>query len=215
MAKAQIEFQKFTNEELLSLQLFHDRVSQMNESRIIKEKSLGCQITLNIDRTIGLSLEKRFPDEDDLRSFLLIIRPFTLNNEPINYHRILSILRENIIEEKCRRCLHECLRSFNEQITHNGINLQINSICAIGDNIKIDTTEYEMESIFNLLLNGYYAHQDISKVKELECLKDEYFMNAGEAVAKEMFIGMLIEYFSFFNFLDYYIISNIIERAPD
>jgi len=210
MTKTNMKFNKFTKEEILSLRLFHNRVNQMKESRIIKENSLRYHISFKINQTKGFNLERTFPDEDDLRSFLLIIRPFTLNNEPIYYHKILSILRNRILEEKCRRCLHECLRNFNEHIRHGGMDLRINSVSKIGENIKIDTNEYQKVNIFNLLLNGYYAHQDISKIKILESFKDDYFMNAGEVIAKTMFIDMIIAYFSFFNFLDYYIISNII-----
>jgi hypothetical protein len=146
---------------------------------------------------------------------LLIIRPFTLNNEPIYYHRILSIVREKILEEKCRRCLSECLRGFNERIEHGKINLQINSICENKKNIKINKNIYKIEDVFDLLLNGYYFHQDISKIRKLESFRDIYLMNIGEDIAKTMFIDMLIEYFSFFNFLDHYIVNNITQDEKD
>jgi len=215
MAQTNMKFQKFTNEELLFLKAFHNRVAQMKESRIIKENSLGYHISLNFNCTKGFNLERTFPDEDDFRSFLLIIRPFTLNNDPIFYHRILSIIRKKILEEKCLICLNECEGRFKEHIRNRGMVLRINNISKIGENTKIDKNEYQMENIFKLLLNGYYAHMDILKIKELESFKDDNFMNAGEAIAKTMFIDMLIEYFSYFNFLDNYIISNIISDKKD
>ena len=66
-----MKFKKFTNEELLSLRLFHDRVKKMKESRIIKENSLKYHFQMIIERNKGFSLKATFPDEDDFRSFLL------------------------------------------------------------------------------------------------------------------------------------------------
>ena len=208
-----MQFKNFSREDILPLRLFHDRVKKMNESRIIKENSLKYHISFNINRNEGFRLEKIFPDEDDLRSFLLIIRPFTLNNEPIYYHRVLSIIRKNIIDEKCRRCLNEGLRIFNENAKHGGMNLRINSVSKNGENITIETNEYSNDDIFNLLLNGDYFHQDISKIKQLESFKSDYFKDTGEILAKRMFLDLIIDYFSFFNVLDYYIISDILSKT--
>lgn len=165
-----------------------------------------------IERNKGFSLKTTFPDEDDFRSFLLIIRPFTLNDDPIYYRKILSIIRGRILEEKCFRCLNECLRRFNEGIKHSGMNLQIDSISKIGESINIDSTKYQIEDIFKLLINGYYFHEDISKIEQLESLKDDYFLDIGDKIAKTMLVDMVDAYFSFFNFLDYYIISEIISE---
>ena len=63
------------------------------------------------------------------------------------------------------------LRRFNEGIKHSGMNLQIDSISKIGESINIDSTKYQIEDIFKLLINGYYFHEDISKIEQLESLK--------------------------------------------
>ena len=215
MTKLKMRFKKFSREDILALKLFNDRARQLRDSRIIRDNSLRSHISLNINRTTGLRIEKTFPDEDDLRSFLLIIRPFTLNNEPIYYYRILSIIREHIIDERCRICLNECLRIFNETIKHGGMNLCIHSISTNGENRQINTDNYSDEDIYNLLLNGYYFHQDISKVEKIGRFKDEYFKDIGGFFAKSMFIGMVISYFCFFDFLDNYIVSTILSNMQD
>ena len=133
-----------------------------------------------------------FPDEDDLRSFLLIIRPFTLNDEPIYYKRILSIMRGRILGKNCLRCLNECVRCFNEHIKSSGVGLQVNSLSKMGESIKMDTKEYQIGDIYNLLINGHYCHQDISKIKKLESFKSDYFLDIGVKIAKTMFLDMVV-----------------------
>ena len=208
-----MKFKEFTTEELFSLRLFHNQVSQMRESKIIKEELLGYETKFTFHRDGRMFVERTFPNEDDLRSLLIIIRPFTLNNDPIYYLKIISIIRKRLSEKSCNMCLSEYLRISITSIEKRERMLRVEIVKSGKDDLQIEANDYSMKEIYDIYLNGHYFHHDIPKIKKLESFKSDYFQDAGEVYAKSMLLGMIIEYFSFFNNLDYYIVSDIISEV--
>jgi hypothetical protein len=187
----------------------------MRESKIIKEELLGYETKFVFYRDGRMSVERTFPNEDDLRSLLIIIRPFTLNNDPIYYLKIISIIRKRLSGKSCSICLNEYVSIFKTSIEKSERKLRVEIVNGGKDHLQIEANDYSMKEIYDLYLNGHYFHHDIPKIEKLESFKSDYFQDAGEVYAKSMLLGMIIEYFSFFNNLDYYIISDIISEVDN
>jgi len=86
-----LKFSTFTGFELDSLKLFHEQVEKIINSRIIKNEALKGSVHIEMNGD-GLKAEANLPDEDDLRSLLLLISPLVRTRERIRFEKILSIL---------------------------------------------------------------------------------------------------------------------------
>jgi hypothetical protein len=111
----------------------------------------------------GSNVTKQFtqqsiqPDEEDLRSFLLDFRQFISEDEPIYLSRIFNhcylYLDNNELKNELIKAREEWKRLF----------IKMGAFQLVIDDQKI-TGEY----ILDLFLNGFYFHNDLKKLTELE-----------------------------------------------
>lgn len=81
------------------LRLFADEAEALSKTRLLSREKLdfGFQIAVSI---LGTTVKERGIDEDDLRSFLLKLRPFLSDDEPVFLHGIYNICEKLIPHEQ-------------------------------------------------------------------------------------------------------------------
>jgi hypothetical protein len=183
-------FDKFNEKELRSLKLFHKQVEMIWESRIIKTDSLRSNIHFDFTRSDD-AVTAQFPDEDDLRSLVTLVRACLLQNNSIFHKTILGILQRHSVGET-----YSYLKKSSE--------LFFRSLNGVGLITHIDGQEFSDEQIFDMWLNGYYFHFDDQKTKGLESFGNQDYM------AKSSLVSMLIAYCGWSIFLNL-IIKDYIE----
>lgn len=152
-----LRFDPLTKKELDSLRLFHEKVTEINESRIIKTNSLKGEVYIELNPD-GIKKDANLPDEDDLRSLLLLISPLVRTNERTHYNNIISILANNAKNEDTRSYF---------KLLQERYSASLNSGLRYGANGK----EYSDVDIFKLLINGRYFHCDDNKRDKLKDLE--------------------------------------------
>jgi hypothetical protein len=184
-----LKFHGLTEYELDSLKLFHEQIEKINNSRIIEKDSLKGSTHIEINEN-GIKAEANLPDDDDLRSLLLLISPLVRTKERINYNEILSILR-NRSENNESRSYFDLLQTQYKASLKSGLRYGANG------------KEYGDEDIFRLLLNGYYFHSDDDKREKLEDLKGLPY------AAESALLGTLCVHVSWLRFIDKLIVDRI------
>ncbi len=150
----------------------------------------GVGWSLNVDRTRGVSVRLRFPDENDLRSFLLTFRQFIAPGEDIQLNKIYKTCFRGL---KTNNDLRERLKESREVWKQ-----------ALGKagNIKFEEQMYSGEQAALLWMNGYYFHSDLEKYEQLEKLLSRgwpfvqmHFANfVVDATRVIIYMGHLVEY---------------------
>lgn len=175
-----LKFTPFEEKELRSLRLFHDQVERIWESRIIRTNSLRSNIRSNFTDS---EITTEFPEEDDLRSLVTLVRACLVQSNPTFHETILGILKRRSVEET-----HSYLNKASE--------LFFRSLNSPGLMVHINGREYSDKQIFDLWLNGHYFHFDDRKTEALECFGEVDYM------AKSSLVSMLITYCKWFVFID-------------
>ena len=122
----------------------------------------------------GMEMEFVHPDEELLRSYLMIFRLFMLKKEPIHLNRIYNICHKVITSEKIRGYLIDSRKHWKESQKSTGIK------------IKFNNREMTPEYVMDLLINGYYFHNDTEKYQELS-----KYMPYVQMIAKNQFLFFL------------------------
>jgi hypothetical protein len=158
--------------------LFVKRVSELRSRRLFKQGG-GLGGSLNLNREVSgppyVLLEVRLPDEEDLRSFLLVFRQFVLQTEPVFINKIYNICYQTLEpSSELRERLAEWYRNWK----------QTGREITVGMQFKGQTIS--PEELADLWINGYYFHNDADKYDQLENLFDNL------APAKVNFLTFLI-----------------------
>lgn len=185
----ELKFQEFTERELESLRLFHEQIEKINNSRIITNDSLKGSFHIEINEN-GHKSVAELPNDDDLRSLLLLISPLVRTRERIFYKEIISILKN-------RSANNESQSYFD--LLDKRYHASLKSGLRYGANGK----EYGGEDIFRLLLNGCYFHCDDDKRDKLKDLKDLPY------AAESALLGTLCVHISYLRFIDGLIVDHI------
>lgn len=93
--KSGFKFKPLEESDIRSLKLFHERIEDIKKSRIIRTNSLRASIQFGSERMIT-----DFPDDDDLRSLMFLIRPFLLQNESVSFHNIFYIFKKHAADDE-------------------------------------------------------------------------------------------------------------------
>lgn len=157
------------------LNLFVDRVNELRALRLVRA-GMPSQYTVTID---GLSQKATYqatePDEEDLRSFLLLFRQFISSREPVFIHRIIG---------DCVRFLNDDRRKEQVKIAQE----HWKSIFREMDDIQIVVNDKDLspEYVLDLWINGHYFHNDPDKAQEIRRLVQDPI-----PVARMQFISVL------------------------
>lgn len=139
-------------------ELFCESVIELQDTSFIKK---GVHVSIDIGSSAdgGLLFEPRdWPDEEDLRSFLLSFRPFISEKEPIFLTRIYNICYRQIKDIKIKSLIAKDRRYWN----------LANRAPSFAFKYKGKTAS--PEEIVHLWINGKYFHKDEDKRRVLKAL---------------------------------------------
>lgn len=148
---------ELTIQEAERIRLYRERIQDMLDCGLINT-GVG-RVTVDFTGKAERVLEG--VDEDYLRSFLMILRQFTLNDDPVHFYSIY-----NLVYRKCERPdLHPWLalsrRIWNESMKSNPLGLQMHG------------QPVSLEGILQLLLYGGMVHSDEEKAAKLRSMEPE------------------------------------------
>lgn len=128
-------------------QLFVQRVGELNRTRLAQD-GFDWALQIHFDRDHGVSVDLQQPDEDLLRSFLLALRQFMSQGEPVYLFTIYNLCNNHIASDFLRQQLAESRTAWKGALRGTGIGL------------TIDGREFTPEEATDIWLNGYYFHND-------------------------------------------------------
>ncbi len=158
------------------LELFGQRAIELADRRLVRA-GMNSQLTISWDRASQLlkyqSLE---PDEEDLRSFMLLFRQFISEKEAVFISRALNdclrFLDSGELKEQLKKA-QDAWKSLFHKV--GAFRLIINGRKLTG------------EYVLDLWINGHYFHNDIDKAVELS----RYVANRDMPLVRTQFLSVL------------------------
>jgi len=93
-----------------NLHVFERRSARLRESPAIRRGRLATSWSLSVNRKTGTEMSSNGPSEDELRSVLLDLRPFTLRKEPVYLGRNHNLLERELTDTSCGIVFGRCNR---------------------------------------------------------------------------------------------------------
>ena len=141
------------------LELFSCRVAQLGEMRLVR-RGINSQFTIRWDTVSQrLSYHALEPDEEDLRSFLLLFRQFISKKEPVFINRIFSDCLRFLGSDELKDELNKAKGEWKRVLTGMA-----------GFKMVVDSQNLTPEYVLDLWINGEYFHNDPEKARELRRL---------------------------------------------
>lgn len=135
------------------LKLFLERASQLSDSDYVKQ-GMSAEIKIIGDSNDSSSSNK--PEEEQIRSFLLIFRHFISDSEPVFVYRILNDAYISLNDENYKKAFSEIRERLKHTMEHGPFGM------------TLDNEELTPVHALDLWINGYYFHSDKGKRSELE-----------------------------------------------
>jgi hypothetical protein len=153
--------QKLTDQQ--QLEVFVERVQELVNTRMFREGQLqNYQPRIKWHVNEGVNLEVQEPDEDDLKSFLLTFRHFTMNDEATYFYKVYNtaykLLKPSLTNEK-----EQLAKAYAEwQKAETGL-----------EGFLVDGEALTPMFVLDLYINGKYFHNDPEhreKLKQFEAM---------------------------------------------
>ncbi len=138
--------------------LYQERVDKMVSTRLIKNKGLKSEMTITGNKESGTGINIAWPDEDDLRSFLVTFRLFILKGEPVFLNRLYNLLIDNVSDKEVKDMLLRNRPRWHEIHRMGSIVLYLQN------------EEMKPEKIVDLFMSGDIFHIDLEKREVLKSL---------------------------------------------
>jgi len=158
------------------LEQFAQRAFELAERRLVRQ---GMQSSLTISWDAASQLLRQNlnqPDEEDLRSFLLLFRHFVSDKEPVFINRVfndcLRFVTSSDLKEQIKKAQDEW----------KALLYKVGAFRLVIDNKNI-IGEYALD----LWINGYYFHNDADKAAELR----RYLSSQGLGLVRIQFLAVL------------------------
>ena len=162
-----------TEAQVDDLRTFNARANSLLSRRILTSGGLSLEFSIKFAQNSPLQFMTREPDEEDLRSFLVDLRPFTMAKERVHLGRTMNLLNNHLTDVALRDAVR-LARSDWKKAQRGVIRL------------TIDGQNYNAERVFDLLINGYWFHDDAAKRDLLEQIGP-----IGRLLARQQFIALL------------------------
>jgi len=164
------------------LKLFLERVEELRHCKLLQDFNIKMSVKWNeID---GLSFTSKYPNEEYLRSYLLIFRQFILNNEPVFIHKIYNLCQCYLIDEQFKTYLKKSREIWEKSKKNLGIQIEYKAKGIFGK----ESEEITPELATDLFINGYYFHSDLKKRKILQSI-----MPLDEVLLRFQFLSFIQE----------------------
>lgn len=144
-------------DDLERLRVFRDRALRIGESTLVKER-IGSSLNVRWQRGSPIVWSTREPSDDVLESLLLRLRPMVAPSSDISIFAIHNVCEARLSHAEMRRFLRD-VRAGWTRSQREGI---------MG--LRIDERDMSPERAADLMINGYYFHDEPAKRAELEKL---------------------------------------------
>jgi hypothetical protein len=142
------------------LQMFVDRVQELADTRMMRERQLHNYKPVIKLTTDEASVDGKEPDEDDLKSFLLTFRHFISNDEPIYIYNVFITANKRLkAEHHDKRDFLSIARSEWKK-AETGLEAFI-----------VDQQQLTALYVLDLYINGRYFHNDPTHADKLREFK--------------------------------------------
>jgi hypothetical protein len=198
-----LKFNAFTEDELDLLKLFHEQATQITDTYFMKNCTFKSTSVIQVDRIKGeLNTSLEGPDEANIRSMVLLVRPITLtrtDKTKIRIDIIIDILINRSANDTTRSYLQIILSNYKDRSSEPQITL------------RGRYGLYTESDIVNLWVNGYYFHKDSSKRKELDDLMEWPQM---KPVVKSILLNWIIDSCNWAWSIDTVLMNTILRDLP-
>ena len=168
---------QLSENEWNKLELFLRCFEQLERTRFYSNPKLkNIQYKIRgekVDKGFQTRFERKVPDEETIKSFLLSFRVFYMEGEHTNFYSICNLLYKKILDKKVRNDLVTIRSNYTKALNNSFIGINF-----LGKS-------YSPKDIVDLWFNAEYFHTDIEKVKEL----DKIVISPG----KSLFFYLLID----------------------
>lgn len=147
----------FEDEEWDALLRFVEYVKELQAIELMREGGPG-KLNIRWTEETGFSYSAELPAEDKILALLHRLRPFVLNDEQTNFHRVCNHIARRIEDENLRHFI-KSIRAI-----YSGKRMQSMII------IKSNETLINSEETLMKWLNAHEYHKDRNKQAELESL---------------------------------------------
>jgi len=157
------------------LEKFHETVRELKSTSLMK-KGLSSSMTI---RGKGLDIwfdTEKWPEEEELRSFLLTFRHFVAEKEDVSINRIFNLCQQKLTDDKLREYL----------VKTRGIWKRAHE--TVGIDMVYQGKKQAPEQITKLWLSGTYFHKDEDKRTILKGL-----LFPQTILFKHQFLSFLVE----------------------
>lgn len=127
--------------------VFLYRAEELRRARLFSGR-FTLHYSINYDRLRGAAVSLSQPDEEDLRSCLLTLRQFLMDDEPIHLGRFHNQLELHLTGGPAREALRAAHEAWRHAARYGPIEWLINE------------RRVEPECVARLYINGYYFHND-------------------------------------------------------
>jgi hypothetical protein len=138
------------------LELFTQRVAELRDRRLVRN-GMNTRYTVSWTQVSRLLTQQTIePDEEDLRSFLLVFRQFISDREPVFISRAFNDCLRLLDSGDLREQLAQAQEAWRNAFRGMG-----------ALHVTIDGRNLTGEYVLDLWINGYYFHNDSNKTAEL------------------------------------------------
>jgi hypothetical protein len=155
------------------LEKFHETVQELKSTSLMK-KGLSSNMEI-IVKGLEMHFETQWPEENDLRSFLLTFRHFVADKEDVFMNHILNLCHQKLTDDKLREYLAGARHKWKKG--HD----------TVGLDIVYQGKRQTPEQITQLWLSGTYFHKDEDKRSILKGLPYHQMM-----LFKHQFLSFLV-----------------------
>lgn len=138
--------------------LFLNRANELLATRLVRTEGLSLSWQIEFSRQEGVRSTARALDADDFRSFLMVLRPFISDGEPVYVRWVHNALAENLRGDPLVTRLGEARARWHRQAEAGPFAVILN-----GERLG-------PEKLLDLYVNGRYFHNDNRKAKTIEAL---------------------------------------------
>lgn len=157
--------QKLDEEIINKFKIFHQRAGDISRNKFLRS---GFSSKIIAEKDAPIKLENSFPEEDLLRSFSTLIRPFYNNDDPISFNHICNIIcsLDNNFPDSSIEQAKKVRKTWNKLMQTKKGDSPPSGIVLISNNEQLTTSK-----LVDLYFNSDFFHTDLDKYKKLQLMK--------------------------------------------
>ncbi len=146
-------------EAIKKIKLFNQRIERLKEN---KDFFQNVTLNLNFEKDLGSKVALKGPDAKTIKAMLVDFRPFTLNDEPINFNHVCNLIEKEVDDEEIKKNTREARDVWSKLLQQKSGSPAIG-----GMKMQIDSTELLSQDNFEIWMNSDYFHIGSDKERAL------------------------------------------------